>query len=135
MPIDLAPATAIKATLRQSMPGERPDERAIKKFISGFLDAVRKRDAATVMLLATPQLAAKLPQEILPVQFQYRMLSTRPIGAQPQAVVWVQVPDLPSGQNELAMTFHLQRYGQTWRIAEIDTDPYIESIHGQEVRQ
>lgn len=82
-----------------AMRGDRPDEKAVGQVIARFMEAVRQRDATGAMLLATPELAGKLPREILPVEFQYRVLSTRTIRPRPRVVVWVQVADLPAGQN------------------------------------
>gem|GEM_PF-2403861 len=134
-PFDLASRDDIKALLRQSMRGDRPGEKAVGQVIARFMEAVRQRDATGAMLLATPELAGKLPREILPVEFQYRVLSIGLSRPRPRAVVWVQVADLPAGQNELAMTFHMEQRGQAWRILEIETDPYIEKVHGREVKQ
>ena len=101
----ISPAIAIVKALLKSlfmaiaMRGDRPNEKAIGQVIARFMEAVRQRDATGAMLLATPELAGKLPREILPVEFQYRVLSTRIIRPQPRVVVWVQVADLSAGQN------------------------------------
>jgi len=134
-PLDLTSHNDVKAMLRQSMRGDRPDERAVGQVIARFMEAVRQRDATGAMLMATPELAGKLPREILPVEFTYRVLEIRLSHPRPRAVVWVRVADLPAGQNELAMTFRMEQRGQAWRISEIETDPYIEKVHGREVKQ
>lgn len=54
-----------------AMRGDRPDEKAVGQVIARFMEAVRQRDVTGAMLLATPELAGKLPREILPVEFQY----------------------------------------------------------------
>lgn len=70
-------AAGAKALLRQSTRGDRPGEKTVGQVIARFMEAVRRRDATGAMLLATPELAGKLPREILPVEFQYRVLSIR----------------------------------------------------------
>lgn len=82
-----------------AMRGDRPDEKAVGQVIARFMEAVRQRDATGAMLLATPELAGKLPREILPIEFPYRVLSTRIIRPRPMVVVWVRVSDLSAGQN------------------------------------
>ena len=134
-PLDLTSHNDVKAMLRRSIRGDRPDEKAVGQVIARFMEAVRQRDATGAMLLATPELAGKLPGEILPVEFTYRVLDIRLSHPRPRAVVWVQVADLPAGQNELAMTFRVEHRGQAWRISEIETVPYIEKVHGREVKQ
>ena len=134
-PLDLASRDEIRVLLRQSARGDRPGQKAVEQVIARFMEAVRQRDATGVILLATPELARKLPREILPVEFKYRVLSIRPSHPRFTVVVWVQIADLPAGQNELAMTFHVEQRGQVWRISEIETDPYIEKVHGREVKQ